>query len=364
VSSSPARILVIKLADLGDALTATPALRALRTAFPRAQVDILTSPAGAAVLGGLPGVANTIVADRHLLDSPSGWLRPRTWRQIRDLVGALRRGRYDALLLMHHLSTPLGTLKWRALVAAIGARSVGLDNGRGGFLDVRVEDGGFGALHEVQYGLLLAGALGATCVDTSLEVPITDAARATAQSLLALLGGAPYAVVHPGSGGYSLARRWFPERFASAADGLVRGLGLRVVLVGGAQDGVDRVRTLMGEPYLDLCGRTDILTLAAVLEGAALFLGGDSGVMHLATAAGAPVLALFGPTDVRAWGPWRPPGPGAKPVATIHGACPQGGPCLYAGHTVGRRDGCPTRDCLQSIQVQDVLSRARDLLAH
>ena len=41
-SLSPnSKILVIKLADLGDVLTATPALRALRSAYPDARVDLL-----------------------------------------------------------------------------------------------------------------------------------------------------------------------------------------------------------------------------------------------------------------------------------------------------------------------------------
>ena len=34
------RILVIKLADIGDVLTATPAIRALRETYPNAQIDL------------------------------------------------------------------------------------------------------------------------------------------------------------------------------------------------------------------------------------------------------------------------------------------------------------------------------------
>lgn len=356
-------LLVVKLADLGDTLTATPALRALRQTFPAARVDILTSPAGGVVLGSLPGIARIIPADRHLLDSPAAFARASTWGQLSALAHTLRQGHYDHLLLMHHLSSPLGALKWRALVGIAGATSVGLDNGRGGFLDLAVEDRGFGALHEVQYGLSLASALSASTDDESLELHIPEPAHRRAQMLLAPLDTHPYAVIHPGSGDYSLARRWLPERFASLADALAHQFNLRVVLVGGQSDNVDQVRALMGAPYLDLSGRTDIMSLAAVLQRSALFVGGDSGVMHLATAAGAPILALFGPTDPRAWGPWRPPTPGGAPVFVIQGTCPQGGPCLYSGHDVGPRDGCPSRDCLHSIHVQDVLDRVPDLVA-
>ncbi len=44
------RILIVKLADIGDVLTATPALRALRQTFPAARLDLLTTPAAAAAV--------------------------------------------------------------------------------------------------------------------------------------------------------------------------------------------------------------------------------------------------------------------------------------------------------------------------
>ena len=45
---------------------------------------------------------------------------------------------------------------------------------------------------------------------------------------------------------------------------------------------------------------------AALLAGAALYLGNDSGISHLAAAVGAPGVVLFGPTDARRWRPLSP----------------------------------------------------------
>ena len=44
------RILVVKLADLGDLLTATPAIRALRLAHPQAHLGALVTPKSAPIL--------------------------------------------------------------------------------------------------------------------------------------------------------------------------------------------------------------------------------------------------------------------------------------------------------------------------
>ncbi len=63
------RILIVKLADIGDVVTATPALRALRRTFPAAQIDLLTTPAAA---GAVPLVLidRVLAAPRTLARRP------------------------------------------------------------------------------------------------------------------------------------------------------------------------------------------------------------------------------------------------------------------------------------------------------
>ena len=55
---------------------------------------------------------------------------------------------------------------------------------------------------------------------------------------------------------------------------------------------------------IDLVGRTDLLTAAAVLRRASLFIGNDTGLMHIAAAVGIPTLGLFGPSPVEQYAPW------------------------------------------------------------
>ena len=58
-----------------------------------------------------------------------------------------------------------------------------------------------------------------------------------------------------------------------------------------------------GVRAVDLCGRVDLVTLAAVLERRSLLITGDTGPMHLAAALDVPLVAVFGPSDPRRWGP-------------------------------------------------------------
>jgi ADP-heptose:LPS heptosyltransferase len=59
---------------------------------------------------------------------------------------------------------------------------------------------------------------------------------------------------------------------------------------------------------LDLGGRTDLPTLAAVLEAADCVVVGNTGPAHLAAAVGTPVVSLFAPVvPLERWRPWGVP---------------------------------------------------------
>jgi heptosyltransferase-2 len=359
---SKARLLVIRIGDLGDVLLATPALAALREAHPKARIDVLTSSIGAAILAGTDLVNSLVPVERHLLDRQVSALSPQVWLQVVRLLGKLR-GRYDVAILMHHLTTQWGAMKWRALLWGVRPQlSVGLDNGRGSFLTLRVADAGFGASHEAEYALRLVGTLGASTASRPLQYRVGEAPRAKAADILA---GArrPLVAIHPGSGLFSTARRWPAVSFAALADALVEEFGATVVLLGGDGDDSEQVASLMHHRPLNLAHRTPSLELlAAVLAQCALFVGNDSGVMHLATAVGIPVVALFGPTDPAAWGPWRPGGSPAAPAIALQGPCPSGKqPCLYRGHSLGSRSGCRERGCLEQLRPERVLAAIRSL---
>jgi ADP-heptose:LPS heptosyltransferase len=119
-------------------------------------------------------------------------------------------------------------------------------------------------------------------------------------------GRGPFVVVHPGAS--------VPARAPSplVAAGIVAELaarGYRVVVTGGPGE-TDLTASVAGdEPgVLDLGGRTDLPTLAAVLGGAACAVVGNTGPAHLAAAVGTPVVSLFAPVvPLERWRPWGVP---------------------------------------------------------
>lgn len=364
------RILVVKLADLGDAILATSAVGALRSAFPHSRIDVLTAGSGAAAFQLCDAVDTVITLDKHAFDNPAGLLSPADSARLLWLIGQLRRRRYDAIVLLHHLTTAFGGQKFRWLSRAIGAPiRAGLDNGRGGFLTHRAIDYGFGVKSVHDYGLDVVALLGADTYSARPSISIPPSARQSVDRLLADYGVVgDYVVIHPGVGGFSPARNWFPDRFAAVGHSIAEDFGLSLVLV-GANDSADAAAQIGRElPVADLVGKTSFPELAAVLDRARLVIGADSGVAHLAAALDTPVIDIFGPSNHEAWKPV-----GAQVISVNTGELPSGtafvvrsalpcSPCFYSGYSLGRRQGCALRTCLDHVTVEQVAQFATQIL--
>ncbi len=358
-----ARILVVKMAGIGDLLLAVPALRALRATYRQARIDLLVTPQSAGLLRDSALVDRLLVFDKARWDHPKDVVRaPRQLGALAGLWRTLRASRYDAALIMHHQTLPFGRLKYRLLLyAARPALSVGLENGLAGFFDVGVPDQGFGAQHEAAYCLEIVGAVGAATGATLSAPTLADLGWDEPESPARHIGP-PLVALHPGSGSYSLARRWPLERFADLARMVHAEYAARIVIVGGPDDGSvgEQLVEVLGNPgwVVSLAGALHLRDTAHLLGQAALFVGNDSLPAHLAAAAGTPVIAIFGPSNHRAWAPLARPGREAI-VVRRDLAC---SPCFYRGHALGTPNGCPARPCLTELDVAVVAAQARRLL--
>jgi lipopolysaccharide heptosyltransferase II len=368
-----AHILVVKLAGIGDLLLATPALRALRETYPQAHIDLLVTPDSAGLLNGWDVIDRVIVLDKYLYDHTQQLLsNPRYLLRLIPLWQDLRADNYDAVLLLHNLTLLFGRLKHQLLMRATGAQwRVGLDNGHGRFLNVRVKDRGFGAMHEAEYNLAVAEAVGATTHNKHLIVPLCEEDYTQAQQLLYAHESSetikrPIIAMHPGSGTYSTGRRWAPERFAQLADILYSDVGGQLLLLGGPEEAelhqhiVAMMQSSM--PARSFAGKGNIKVMAALLEHVDLFVGNDSALVHLAIAANTPTVAIFGLTNHKAWGPYTGGIPELEQQTTVVRLNLPCMPCFYRGHDLGTPQGCATRDCLALLDIDPVATAARRLL--
>ncbi len=132
--------------------------------------------------------------------------------------------------------------------------------------------------------------------------------RDGAAARLAPLGGPVLAI---GPAANWRGKEWRAERFAELARRLTgpEGLwpGARVAVLAAPHErpqATPLIASLPPQRCIDLVGKVDLLTAAAVLRHCALFIGNDTGLMHLAAAAGTPTLGLFGPSPIDQYAPW------------------------------------------------------------
>ena len=88
--SSPDRILLVRLREIGDVVFTTPAIAALRTRFPGAHLTYTVEPAAAPIVAGNPHLNDIIVIAPCI---PLSEQRPPTRRTIGNgkLVDARRK---------------------------------------------------------------------------------------------------------------------------------------------------------------------------------------------------------------------------------------------------------------------------------
>jgi ADP-heptose:LPS heptosyltransferase len=198
-----------------------------------------------------------------------------------------------------------------------------------------------------------------------VEMPIgSDTARVVGRRLgeSGVNGPTQLIVVHVSSS--SPFRRWPAESFATTIAALAAsGGGRRIVVTSGPSEAgaVDRIvaeaRRRLDETAAARvlrCGEFSLSELRALVEDAALYIGGDSGPLHIAAASRVPILALYGPTLPERSHPWRPR---ELPSAAVD-AGPL--PCRPCDQRV-----CAPGDfrCLTRIAPEAVVSAAERLLA-
>jgi heptosyltransferase III len=287
---SPRNILAIKLRYLGDVLLATPTFHALKAAYPAARLTVLVNRGTEDILGANGDVDDIIALDRGSIAQQSRFAL------------AIRRRRFDAVVDLTD-GDRAAILTWiSGAPVRIGFNAEERWTGRCYTTVVRGETGA----HRIERDLAALAPLGVEARDRIPRLSLTPDDDAKAKEVvrqLAIPTDRPWVIIQPG------ARYWFKawpsERFAKLADRLNDRFGCQV-LVGGSSQEIALTQSVVGQAksrLLNIAGRSDVRTLAALLKRSALFVGNDTGAMHIAAAVGTPVVGLFGPSNPAEWGP-------------------------------------------------------------
>lgn len=342
--TAPDNVCVFRIGNIGDIVCALPALRAVREAYPKARLTLLTSPGKA----GMPGA-------KELLDGVE-WIDEillyhgdeiATFRQRLNLLLKLRARRFDVWLeLPPTLSSPFRQFRDLLFTSFVGpawARGWRIHTLR---LWAQAQSEHLDFPNEVERLLRIAADAGLPAPGDAYGLPRTNKIEDAVDRVLKEIGAAekPVAAIAPGAKRSTNA--WPAERFGMVGADLAR-RGYIVLLLGGEGDArvCGQIADQIGAGSANLAGLLNLQETCELLRRCRLLVCVDSGVQHLAAAVGTRCVSLF--SFWQFIGKWRPHG-------RHHTVIQKWVPCHTCFH-----ECCPHENaCMKEISADEVIEAA------
>ena len=273
---------MLQLKRIGDLILTTPALSALRAAHPSAHIALAVTPGCAPLLSAIDSIDSGIVLGRGRGFAPWQQVLSGPWDLCFDFTGSDR----SALAVAASRAKERATFSWvkRSKVRALAYNH---------FTDSPVRE-----RHTVDHYLDLVGAHS----PSAPSLHLSGSARSAADEILRAANiASPFVLVHPGSA--RIEKYWLPDRWAD----VIASLKMPCVITSGPdafeRGHAGRIQSAIRNPQSAILFPADLLTLAALVERAALVISCDTATVHFAAAFARPQIALFGPTNPFHWRP-------------------------------------------------------------
>jgi asparagine synthase (glutamine-hydrolysing) len=358
IVSSPKRIVVFRIGQLGDTIVALPAMWLVRKNYPAAYMALLCDRH--------PGKTHVIASDllrgSRIFDEYLSYPVSESGEFMRSgrmatLLANIRRKNFDTLVYLAPTNrTAEQVARDRRFFSLAGIRNF---IGMHGFEHLEPKQEGepmrsSPAESELLFRRLEASGLKAESGDRSrMDLGLSEADEAVMRAWLSALPSdesRTWIAVGPGS--KMPAKRWPLERFLHVIGELISEFDIWPVIFGGEEDRVIGAWLLdrWGSGY-NAAGALGIRSSLAAMKHCELFIGNDTGTMHMAAAVGLPCVAIFSSRERP--GLWYPLGEGHRVFRSAID-CEGCGlvECLELGN-----------ECLKRISVEEVLSACRELLA-
>lgn len=262
----------------------TPLIESMRNAYPSAHIAVMVQPYVQDVVQKNPYLNEVIIYNKkHIENSWAGFFR---------FAAEIRKKKFDLVLVLH----PTNIVHCLSLLAGI-SRRIGYDRKMSFLLTDRIKHTKhLGQKHEMEYVLDFVRHLQIAPVHRGPHVPLNPVSEQWADALFQKQGissADKVLALHPGTSCSS--KMWPAERFARAADELVKARGFKVVVLGGPDEKeiTQKVVQYMISPAIELAG-ISVSQDMSVLKRCHLLITTDCGIMHIGAALGIPLVVIFG----------------------------------------------------------------------
>lgn len=294
------KILIIRLSSIGDVIHCTPVAKALKVAWPDCHITWLIGEVSADLIKYNPYVDEYIIWSRERFEKYCrNYEVKKAWSMWRELMHRLSPLNFYAVLDIHGLFLT-GLIASRIKTE----RRIGLKDAKElnfVFMGETVMPRG---RHMTERYTSILQPLGIFVNSDDMTLVVPEAAQSFANNFLLqakVVEGDKIAVFVPGTTWPT--KNWPSEFFAETAT-LIKE-DFKIVLCGGQSES-QFGKEIESQSHCDIInsiGKTDVLTMAAILKRATVVVAGDTGPLHMAAALGVPTVAIFGPSDPERYKP-------------------------------------------------------------
>lgn len=352
-----ANLLIVPKGFLGDILLTSPVVEALKLSDPDCRITFLCSPKIAEFVRRDALVDDVIEIDRE--DSLS------SWSAIGRCAAQLAERRFDRAYAFHQ-SPRTALLLYRAgisqrvgysgaLLSCLYTRTVTKNERRHEVLrNMQLVRGDLSAEIGAEVDTLALARCGPTQLSNfgRLRIPAEDTLKVSDRVRQICEEQKPFVLLAPGSQWET--KRWHALGFHELAKMLMRS-GFRVVVTGSPGDAEACVEVASGLNIANLCGKTSLDDLTALVRWSKSVICNDSMTLHIASALGVPTVVVFCATSSAfGFGPWKNR---AVVVEKLDLFCK---PCRRHG---SRRCPTGTRACMTGVSAEEVFAAFQSLVS-
>ncbi len=341
------KILIIKLAAIGDSILLIPTLRTLKKTFPNSEITFICSQINYSVIKKIPYVDKIIDCDVHsFLKNPFLF-----FKFIKDL----RKNKYELLI-------DVGQWERINAIMTILAKA---DYAIGFKTERQLKHFGYDSVvphlrnkHELENFLDLLTPIGINISeeDKKLEYFLSKEDYNFADNFWSEKELENKTVIgfHPGCGENGKPREWAITNYIELGKRLVQYDENIRILITGATHEEERCREIekgINKNVINTAGQFNLDNVVALVRNSRLIVCSNTGMLHIASCVGTTTMGLHGPTNPAKWGSYN------KNAVLIQSDkfC---SPCLYLGHDYG----CQVPQCMAHISVDDVFIYIRKAL--
>ncbi|KIX12922.1 glycosyltransferase family 9 protein [Dethiosulfatarculus sandiegensis] len=306
--SAVKKILVVRNDNIGDVICTTPALDALRKAFPNAHIAALVCTLAEEAIKGHRALDELYVYPKA---KHKKYGKIESLLRLARVQSLIRKQKYDlAISFRSSFSSSQAWLNYASKARwRVGPEARGKRKKWGFYYNIPVDWPPEG-MHEVKRCFYMLKALGLDMEPGELFVAIPPLSGEKVETFLEKQGfdkAVEPVIVNITRWAYRPDRLWPSENYRDLVQQLIS-RGEKVVVTHAPADG-EWVRELLAgiEPVPLVYWSRSLKEFTAMIKRASVFITAEGGPMHLAASVGTPQVILWGRTKTDVWSPWQAP---------------------------------------------------------